>query len=54
MMNIIPLINMSFKQLSVDNLNRLNNKIKELKETKKELEKKSGKDLWLDDINKII
>ena len=48
------LINMSFKQLSVDNLNKLNNKIKELKEKKKELEKKNGKDLWLYDLENII
>ena len=44
------LINMSFKQLSVENLNRLNNKIKELKITKKELENKTGNDLWLNDL----
>ena len=47
------LINMSFKQLSVDNLNKLNNKIKELKTIKKELETKNGKELWLEDLNKL-
>jgi DNA topoisomerase-2 len=47
------LINMSFKQLSIDNLNKLNNKIKELKIIKKELENKTGKDLWLNDLESI-
>ena len=48
------LINMSFKQLSIDNLNRLNNKIKELKSLKKELESKTEKDLWLDNLQQTI
>lgn len=52
--NFDYLTNMSFKQLSIENLNKLNNKIKELKESKKELEKKMAKDLWLDDLNFFI
>jgi hypothetical protein len=44
---------MSFKQLSKENLDKLNKKIKELKETKKIIENKSSKELWLDDLLKI-
>jgi DNA topoisomerase-2 len=47
------LINLSFRQLSVDNLNRLNNKIKELKTLKKELESKTEKELWLENLNSL-
>lgn len=44
------LINMSFKQLSKENLDKLNKKIKELKENKKIIENKTNKELWLDDL----
>ena len=44
---------MSFKQLSFDNVNRLNNKIKELKSLKKELESKTEKELWLENLNSL-
>ena len=47
------LIDMSFKQLSKNNLDKLNNNIKELKQTKKILENKTNKDLWLEDLNKL-
>lgn len=44
------LINMSFKQLSKENLDKMNKKIKELKENKKVIESKTSKELWLDDL----
>ena len=44
------LINMSFKQLSQDNLNKLSIKVKEIKNKKNVLESKTPKDLWLDDL----
>lgn len=47
------LINMSFKQLSKDNLDKLNKKIKELKENKKIIENKTIKQLWLDDLHNL-
>ncbi len=47
------LINMSFKQLNIENLNKLNDKIIELKTRKKELERKTSKDIWLEDLNNI-
>ena len=47
------LINMSFKQLSKENLDKLNKKIKELKENKKIIENKTNKQLWLDDLSKL-
>jgi DNA topoisomerase-2 len=47
------LINMNFKQLSLTNLSKLLNKIKELKANKKFIENKSDKEIWLDDLNLI-
>jgi len=47
------LINMSFKQLSYNNLTKLTNKVKELKESKKIIENKTSKELWLDDISNL-
>ena len=47
------LINMSFKQLSITNLNKLNDKIKELKNLKKKLEIKTPKDIWLNDLDEL-
>lgn len=47
------LINMSFKQLSKENLDRLNKKIKELKNKKKIIESKTNKELWLDDLTML-
>jgi hypothetical protein len=44
------LINMSFKQLSQDNLNKLSIKVKEIKNKKNVLKSKTPKDLWLDDL----
>ena len=44
------LINMSFKQLSQNNLDKLLSKVKEIKNKKNILESKSPKDLWLDDL----
>jgi DNA topoisomerase-2 len=44
------LINMSFKQLSKDNLNKLDKKIKNYKENKKIIENKTIKQLWLEDL----
>ena len=48
------LINMSFKQLSKDNLDKCNKKIKELTENKKKIENKNNKQLWLDDLYKLL
>jgi DNA topoisomerase-2 len=48
------LINMSFKQLSKENLDKLSKKIKELKETKKIIENKTSKELWLEDLTKLL
>jgi DNA topoisomerase-2 len=48
------LINMSFKQLSLENLYKLSNKIKDIKIKKKELENKSSKELWLEDLSRLI
>jgi DNA topoisomerase-2 len=48
------LINMSFKQLSKNNLDKCNKKIKELKENKKKIENKNNKQLWLDDLYKLL
>ena len=47
------LINMSFKQLSKENLDKLTKKIKELKEKKNLIENKTNKQLWLDDLFNI-
>mgnify|MGYP006097322371 CR=1 FL=1 len=47
------LINMSFKQLSQNNLDKLLGKVKEIKNKKKDLEQKTGKDLWLDNLLRI-
>jgi DNA topoisomerase-2 len=46
--------NLSFKQLNIDNLNKLKEKIKEIESKIKELNNKSKQDLWLDDLNKLI
>jgi len=48
------LINMSFKELSLSNLDKLTTKIKDLKSKKKIIEDKTDKQLWLDDLNNII
>jgi DNA topoisomerase-2 len=48
------LINMSFKLFTIEYLNKLENKIKELKNTKKLLDGKTDKDLWLDDLNNLF
>jgi DNA topoisomerase-2 len=45
------LINMSFKNLSKTNLDKLTNKIIELKKEKKIIENKTDKELWLTDLN---
>ena len=47
------LINMSFKNLSKTNLNKLTNKINEFKQEKKIIEQKTDKELWLDDLVSI-
>jgi DNA topoisomerase-2 len=47
------LINMSFKELSLSNLDKLTTKIKDLKNKKKIIEDKTDKELWLDDINSL-
>ena len=47
-------INLSFKQLNVDNLNILKNKIKEIDSKIKELNNKTKKDLWLDDLSNLL
>jgi len=48
------LINMSFKQLSMDNLTKMTEKIKELKLLKKTLESKTSKELWLNDLEHCL
>ncbi len=52
------LINMTFRQLSQDNLNRLEKKLKDLKVELNKIESKNNKDLWIDDLellrNKLI
>lgn len=47
------LINMSFKQLSISNSANISNKIKLLESNKIDIENKTSKDLWLNDLNKI-
>ena len=47
-------INLSFKQLNIDNLNKLKNKIKEIDSKIKELNNKTKKDLWLDDLSNLL
>ena len=47
------LTDMTFKQLTISSLNKLESKIKELKKEYKLLETKSKKDLWLEDLNLI-
>jgi DNA topoisomerase-2 len=47
------LLNMNFRQLSYENLSKLENKIKELKKEKKELENSNGKELWLNNLNDL-
>ena len=47
------LTDMTFKQLTVSSLDKLESKIKELKKEYKLLETKSKKDLWLEDLNLI-
>jgi DNA topoisomerase-2 len=44
------LINMNFRQLSINNFNKLTKKIKELKSQKKILDSKTNVQLWLDDL----
>jgi hypothetical protein len=48
------LLNMNFRQLSYANLNKLENKIKELKKDKKELENSNGKTLWLNNLKALL
>jgi DNA topoisomerase-2 len=48
------LLNMNFKQLSYENLTRLENKIKELKHDKKKLENSNGKELWLNNLKALF
>lgn len=45
--------NLSFKQLNVDNLNKLKNKIKDIETKIRELNNKTKQDLWLDDLSQI-
>ena len=52
--NFDYLLNMNFKQLSIENLNKLENKIKELKSKKKELENSNGKELWLNNLKALF
>ena len=47
------LINMSFKQLSKENLDKLSKKMKELKENRKIIESKTDKQLWLEDLTNL-
>jgi DNA topoisomerase-2 len=47
------LINMSFKLFTIEYLTKLENKIKDLKNTKKILESKTDKELWLNDLDNI-
>ena len=47
------LTNMSFKQLTKTNLDKLNNKLKTLKTEKKEIEQLTNKSIWLNDLNEL-
>jgi DNA topoisomerase-2 len=47
------LINMSFKELSLANLDKLTSKIKDLKQKRKLIQDKTDKELWLDDLNNL-
>jgi len=45
--------NLSFKQLNIDNLNKIKNKIKDIEVKIRELNNKTKQDLWLDDLDQI-
>lgn len=45
--------NLSFKQLNIDNLNKIKNKIKDIEVKIRELNNKTKQDLWLDDLQQI-
>ena len=47
------LVNMTFKQLTRANLDRLEAKLTELKKTQSQVGKKSGSDLWLEDLAEL-
>ena len=47
------LTNMTFKQLTKVNLDKLDNKSKDIKNEVKKMEQKSNKELWLDDLNEL-
>ena len=47
------LTNLSFKQLNQTNLDRLNQKVKEINSRINELNNKTGKDLWILDLENL-
>jgi DNA topoisomerase-2 len=47
------LTNMTFKQLTRANLERLESKLKTIKQEFNKVNKKTGKDLWLEDLNEL-
>ena len=47
------LINMTFKQITTQNLDKLNKKLKEIKLEYKQLEEKTNKEMWLNDLNEL-
>jgi len=44
------ILNLSFKQMSENNLDKLNNKVKDIKKEISEITSKNNKDLWLNDL----
>jgi DNA topoisomerase-2 len=48
------LTNMTFKQLTKTNLEKLENKLKELKSEHKKISVLTNKNIWLDDLNQLV
>lgn len=47
------LTNMTFKQITTQNLEKLNKKLKEIKLEYKQIEEKTNKEMWLSDLNEL-
>ena len=47
------LTNMTFKQITIQNLDKLNKKLKEIKLEYKQIEGKTNKEMWLTDLNEL-
>jgi hypothetical protein len=44
---------MTFKQITIQNLDKLNKKLKEIKLEYKQIEGKTNKEMWLTDLNEL-